>query len=98
MLDQKWRRIHRQKGQRVLRKYPTHLFPSQQLHLLRTTGTTHGIQLNMYDFHKTRQENHENAFKNLMFKKGCKYNFHLRRHMLKDIQRKDYKKNKDCGK
>jgi hypothetical protein len=27
----------------------------------------------MYDFHKTRQENHENAFKNVMFKRGFKY-------------------------
>jgi hypothetical protein len=27
----------------------------------------------MYDFHKTRQENHENAFKNVMFKRGSKY-------------------------
>lgn len=31
------------------------------------------MQLNMYDFHKTRQENHENAFKNVMFKRGFKY-------------------------
>lgn len=52
----------------------------------------------MYDFHKTRQENHENAFKNLMFKKGYKYTLHLFRNMLKDIQRKDYKKNKENGK
>ena len=41
----------------------------------------------MYDFHKTRQENQENAFKNIMFKRGNK-------HMLKDIERKDYKKKK----
>jgi adenine-specific DNA methylase len=30
----------------------------------------------MYDFHKTRQENHENAFKNIMFKRGFKYPSH----------------------
>jgi hypothetical protein len=42
----------------------------------------------MYDFHKTRQENHENAFKNVMFKRG-------NRNLLKEIERKDYKKKKD---
>lgn len=45
----------------------------------------------MYDFHKTRQENQENAFKNFLFKKGQKY-------LLKEIQRKDYKKNKETNK
>lgn len=52
----------------------------------------------MYDFHKTRQENQENAFKNSMFKKGFKYVLHRFRHLLKDIQRKDYKKNKENNK
>ena len=42
----------------------------------------------MYDFHKTRQENQENAFKNSMFKRGQK-------NLLKEIQRKDYKKKKE---
>lgn len=42
----------------------------------------------MYDFHKMRQDNQENAFKNTLFKKSQK-------HLLKEIQRKDYKKNKD---
>lgn len=42
----------------------------------------------MYDFHKTRQENQENAFKNSLFKRGQK-------HLLKEIERKDYKKKKE---
>lgn len=42
----------------------------------------------MYDFHKMRQDNQENAFKNALFKRGC-------RHLLREIQRKDYKKNKE---
>ena len=42
----------------------------------------------MYDFHKMRQDNQENAFKNTLFRKGQK-------HLLREIQRKDYKKNKD---
>jgi len=42
----------------------------------------------MYDFHKTRQENQENAFKNSMFKRGQKQ-------LLHSIERKDYKKKKD---
>lgn len=52
----------------------------------------------MYDFHKSRQENHENIFKHALFKRGHKYFinflaifivFSLRnRDLLKNIKRK----------
>eukprot|EP00742_Colponemidia_sp_Colp-10_P002810 GILJ01003004.1.p1 GENE.GILJ01003004.1~~GILJ01003004.1.p1 ORF type:complete len:691 (-),score=107.59 GILJ01003004.1:290-2311(-) len=38
-------------------------------------------QLNMYDFHKTRQENNANEFRHPLFRRG-------QRHLLKDIKRK----------
>eukprot|EP00743_Colponemidia_sp_Colp-15_P003043 GILK01003289.1.p1 GENE.GILK01003289.1~~GILK01003289.1.p1 ORF type:complete len:682 (-),score=124.37 GILK01003289.1:308-2302(-) len=38
-------------------------------------------QLNMYDFHKTRQENNANEFRHALFRRG-------QRHLLKDIKRK----------
>jgi hypothetical protein len=71
-LDQERGGLHREESEGLLRNSPAHLLPPQQLHLLRPPGTPLPTQLNMYDFHKTRQENHENAFKNLMFKRGYK--------------------------
>ena len=98
LLDQKRRGLHRAEGQIVFRKHSAYLLSAQQLYFLRPTSRSLPTQLNMYDFHKTRLENHENAFKNLMFKKGYKYWDKPIRHLLKDIQRKDYKKNKDSAK
>lgn len=87
LLDKKWRRFCGQEGEGVCLEYSPNSLSSLQLYIFRSAGKITNMKLNMYDFHKTRQENQENAFKNLMFKRGSK-------HLLKDIERKDYKKKK----